>query len=333
MKTDGYLYIIRGNDYEMPYKECIKSIQPLCENIIVLTDPRFDDGTIKELEKLDKVRIISEEFDWNNPGIDGIAKGIARSYCESEWLLQMDADEILREEDINKIHKLLTDINPNINLITTGVINWFNGNHIKTTSPHTKPRISRNIPNITHGIPVPCRVNNKDTGYIYSTEASDGAGYIDTSHNGTYHAELDVCNWNNLYNSIKSDIWIHHYSWYSLPRKWEMKNTWEYMWGLLHGKYNSLNDYSNKIEDKRYDFWEKPTYKSLQDYMLPIHDEMIDDNIYRCEWIQHPNVIKDWLKGRRIYGEKSSILPMYGRMPFYKKLRNMVIGNKKQYEF
>ena len=65
-----------------------------------------------------------------------------------------------------------------------------------------------------------------------------------------------------------------------------------------------------------------------------IADEMKDNTVYRCEWISHPAVIKDWLKKQPIYGMKKQELPKYGYQPFLQRYKQKIAQRiKPSYEF
>ena len=327
-----YSYVIFGNKFDMPYKEMICSVSPLADEIVIITDPRFKDGTLEDLmvlsENITSLKVIPVELDLNNPGIDGAAKEIARSYCKSRILLQMDADEIVHERDIAKIISLVdkfnlqnmiitgTDQNDNpvtdiipveYRLIRTGVVNWFNGNNFKMSSAGwIKERMSLNDSEIIHGIPVRNRI---PVGQYYRAEEgkTDGAGYINTSgipipYDATF---ANLHDFPKDYNNPDS-IWIHHYSWYSLPRKWEMKHLLHYFWGLLYGKYSCIDDYKYNLDDELViDFWNPPDSKPLEEYILPIKDEMKNKSIRHApSYIKHPDIMQDWLSRQRIIDDK-----------------------------
>ena len=58
MSTLGlYSYILRGVAYDLPFMEMIKSALPVVDEVCIVTDPRFKDGTIQALRSLDDERI------------------------------------------------------------------------------------------------------------------------------------------------------------------------------------------------------------------------------------------------------------------------------------
>lgn len=326
----AYLYLIRGDEFNFPYQECVRSILPFCDGVHVLTDPRFKDTetVVAKLERLSpKVFVHQEEVDLDDPGVDGKTKARVRELASEqsyEWLLQMDADEIFREKDIPKINALLEDTDND--LVSCGVINWFNGQHIKVSSPWTKERFSRNVPHVTHGIPVEHRIE-RDDGLFYVDEnaPTDGAGYIDK---GGDSIAGDVTTFNDLpkliahskeskhyvnqafYDSLKNDIWIHHYSWSAIPCRWRRETTWDYFWGILRGKYESLEDYEKADDGKFVSFWASTPMRNPKSYIQSIADEMKDKGVFHIDWIKHPKVMTAWLQDNEkyTYGQKKQQL-------------------------
>lgn len=352
MNIAGYMYLIRGEEYKFPYQECVKSVLPFCESVHVLTDPRFADtkSVIEKLEAISsKVIVHVEELELDNPGIDGISKARARELASksgADWLIQMDADEIFRNCDIPKIKPLLLEAEEDI--ISCGQINWFNGNHIKTDAPISKERFSRNVKYITHGIPVQYR-QERDDGlfYVEPDAPTDGAGYINMGGNslsggnttpmdkakifisigdtfklfGKEH-NLNIYVSNDFVTSLKNDIWVPHYSWYSIPHRWLREKTWHYFWGILRGKYENLQDYET-ADGKNIDFFVPSKLRTPRAYYEPITNEMHSNKIAYCSWIEHPKAMDEWREKVTpyLYGKKKTILckPRFSIMNLFTK--------------
>lgn len=328
MTIGAYLYLIRGEEYKFPYKECVKSLLDFCGGVHVLCDPRFKDTELvaKNLSAISgKVIVHQEHLDLDNPGVDGKSKALARDFASSEnydWLIQMDADEIFRREDVPKVQNILSRLDDDI--ISCGQINWFNGNHIKLSSPISKERFSRNVKYITHGIPVAYRTERDEDVYFVAPSDwgdTDGAGYIDMGGNGLsggHTTPMRILSVNkrgktivssDFVQSLKEDIWIHHYSWYSIPHRWLREKTWNYFWGVLRGEYRSLSDYETR-DGRNIDFFSQSKLKSPRSYYDGIANEMRDTSIVSVGWIKHPVILDDWRESVQsyLYGEKRTKL-------------------------
>ncbi len=308
MNTLGaYGYLLWGNLYNIPFKESIGSLMPVVDEFVVLTDLRFNDGAAISLSELavqyPKLNVVTRELDLNNPGVDGISKAIARSHCESDILISVDFDEVFREQDLSRIREVADEWSGKDKVVGTGVINWFNGDHFKMGSAGwIKERFSANTSHVAHGIPVGKRIHRGR--YFYAKEGTDGAGYISLPACTPLSADKFLCNVDKFPRDCKNkeSIWVHHYSWYSLVRKWRMKPTWHYFWGMLYGKYENLDSYILDIDGQPVDFWQpEKSWKPLEDYIPGIKDEMQDKTIRRNRNIDHPAIMKQWIDRQIVY--------------------------------
>jgi len=307
-KLNVYGYVIRGTQYDIPFAEMIMSCVPFADGIHIVTDQRFNDGTLEKLRSMEQVipslHIHSVSLDWENPAIDGATKQLAKEYCDAPVLMQMDADEVVREEDVPKIQHLKENWPTNHTVIATGVINWFNGHNIKLSAAGSlKERFHLNNLDIYHGIPTHLRVPIHGTDYYYAQpESTDGAGLIDGSGNPIAY-DLIFANGDDPRKDFNNDdsIWIHHCSWVSLPRKWEMKQTWHWMWGRLFGRYDNLDEYTKDLDGEPVNFWGRSHIKPNESYIQPIKDEMKDNSIVSATSIPIPIVMQPWWGRQRIY--------------------------------
>ena len=303
MKISVYSYVLFGNTYQLPYREMIESVN-FADEIIVVTDPRFADGTYEDLiemqKKYTKLRVFAINADLNNPNIDGVLKQTARSFVSStsDFLIQMDADEIIHERDVPKILNRLAKLDDRINIVGTSVINFFNSYLKLSSAGWIKERITRNDPKIQHGIPSKYRIRH---GNYYRCDSGDGAGYIDTNGKALI---ADVIWGGSVFDrkAYESEVFVFHYSWYDILRKWNMKTTWHYFWGLLRGRYKNLDDYKFDLDDNAVDFWCPSIRPFNREIKKAIRDEMKEPSIVPCpQYIQHPRCMTNWLSNRIVY--------------------------------
>ena len=105
-KISSYTTVYNAIEGCFPYIESIRSMLGFCDEIVVV-DGCSIDGTYEVLENLAKedsrIKIYQNELSFEEPGIDGMQKALARAFCENDFLWQMDCDEIVHEDDYEKI--------------------------------------------------------------------------------------------------------------------------------------------------------------------------------------------------------------------------------------
>jgi len=254
-KISGYTttYNIKG----YPYIESIKSMLGFCDEVVVV-DGCSTDGTWETLQKFakedERIKLYQNFWDPEEPGMDGMQKAYARAFCdaENEFLWQQDCDEVVHEDDYEKI-KLITKRFP----VESDILHlpiaelWGDGQTVTGRRHSWKWRLSKNKPEITHGINKHARLTNEKTGKVYAKQGmSDGCEYINVmtnemlSHTGFYlqNRQIEATrlgspeDYANIMNQVFTTLpSVYHYSWASLPRK--IKNfteKWNKQWNVLY---------------------------------------------------------------------------------------------------
>lgn len=282
IKYSAYMYVFRGEDYSLPYLQALKSVL-WCDEVRVATDIRCEDETINNLREFatehSHVVLYEKEFDFDVPNPHGKIKQDLRSSCTGDWLIEMDADEYFSQPHIEPLKKVCAGASPNINLITVNQLNFFNGDWINLSHPEYRPLISRNMKSIVHDV---------DSINIHGRL---GAAYLTSKG-----MKLSP---NYQYNESA----IYHYGWYSLPRKWEMRQTLHYYDGKIQGKYNVLEDYTHNLDNEEVDFWDLPWLLPVEHYMGQIYSEMsqaFNGNILKRYTKKHPPEMIDWMDEQRV---------------------------------
>ena len=113
MKISGFTICRNPLRLEYPLLEVIKSALPLVDEFIVSIGPS-DDGTIEQLESLDspKIRVIPSAWDESLQ-----EKGLlfsketnaALEHCTGDWAFYLQADEVIHEDDYDRILKGMRD--------------------------------------------------------------------------------------------------------------------------------------------------------------------------------------------------------------------------------
>ena len=325
----GYTTTLNCLRQNYPFEASIKSMLGFCDEVVVV-DGGSDDGTWESLVKLseeeNRLKIHKEARDWNHKRFavyDGMQKALARSLCTKNFCWQQDSDEIVHEDDYQKIRNLISNFPKNLELLALPVVEYWGGpEKVRIDVNPWKWRLSKNLPHITHGIPVNLRKYDEE-GELYSAPGSDGCDYIrndnyqpirfatfytpdvDNVRNAAFSDEAVLGQYQQWFNQVIDHYpGVHHYSWYDIERKIKTyKNYWQTHWESLYNvKQEDIpenNMFFNKTWDKVTDGEIKKLAKKLSDKMGGwIFHTKVDFSkptphisIER----QHPDIVNDWL--------------------------------------
>ncbi|MEW6102595.1 MAG: glycosyltransferase [bacterium] len=118
MKVSGATFVRNAVIYQYPIIESIKSLLPLCDEIIVNIG-KSDDNT-KEIilsVRSEKIKIIEEEWDIalrKNGLILSQQSNIAIENCTGNWIFYLQADEVIHENDYEKIYNAMKGYKDNL---------------------------------------------------------------------------------------------------------------------------------------------------------------------------------------------------------------------------
>lgn len=244
-----------------PWKACVQSMIDFSDEVVVV-DGGSTDGTWEELQKWaeseEKLSVYLVERDWNHPRhavYDGAQKAEARKRCTSEFLWQMDCDEVVHEDDYEKIYKLAANFPKHADLVSLPVIEYWGGpDKVRADINPWKWRLSKNQPYITHGIPADLRKYDEN-GDLYSDMGTDGCDYVHIEsgeripHASFYTSEVDqarraalsgdpdsLATYQQWFNNVVEMLpGVHHYSWFDIERKIHTyKGYWQRHWESLY---------------------------------------------------------------------------------------------------
>jgi len=107
MTISAFTFIKNGEMLGYPFIQSIRSILPIVDEFVINVGDSEDD-TLKLIEAINdpKIRIIQSK--WNDKMSDrgyvyGQQKMIAQFNCTSDWAFYLEGDEVIHEEDLEKI--------------------------------------------------------------------------------------------------------------------------------------------------------------------------------------------------------------------------------------
>jgi glycosyltransferase involved in cell wall biosynthesis len=243
-----------------PFRESIASMLGFCDEVVVV-DAGSSDGTIESLTAMShedgRILVHVQPRDWESPRsavFDGQQKALARAICTGDYCWQQDSDEIVHENDYQKIRDMAASFPTNVDLIALPVVEfWGSTDKVRIDVNPWKWRFSRNVPHMTHGIPGHLR-RFDDEGRLFSELGSDGCDYIRSDSfqtigfanfmtkeseaarqaalQGSPVAHAQFQEWfRKMLEAIPS---VRHYSWWDMRRKIKSyRGFWQRHWESL----------------------------------------------------------------------------------------------------
>lgn len=328
----GYSTTYNCVSQNYPFVESITSLLDVCDEVCVV-DSGSDDGTWEVLNDMaaaePRLNLKQIKIDMNHPRhailSDGAQKAAARDMCTGEFCWQQDVDEVIHERDYKKIRDLIKNVPKGVVLVCLPVVEfWGNKGKVRIDINPWKWRLSRNHPEITHGIPAHLREYDEN-GHLYAKPGTDSCDYI-TKSTGEYvpfvnfhtqqteqmrlvaqqdsKAREKYVEWFNA--SIDHLPSIYHYSWFNLERKIKTyQNFWSKFWQSMYNIKQEDTAENNMFFDKR---WSDVTEQEITDLAVNLEREMGGWIFHRkIQWnnptpsviissITHPEVMSDWIE-------------------------------------
>lgn len=120
MKISGFTFIRNGNYYGYPFIESIKSLLPLCDEVVVAIG-NSDDKTREDIVALNNPKIVLIDTVWDDTLRSGgkiLAQqtDVALAHTQYDWCLYLQGDEVLHEGDydIIKNEMLAANTSPDV---------------------------------------------------------------------------------------------------------------------------------------------------------------------------------------------------------------------------
>ena len=111
MKVSGFTFVRNGVVFDYPFVESIRSVLPMVDEFIVNV-PYSEDNTLEVVNSIGdpKIKIFQTEWKGNIPSGGKILShhtNLALRKCSGDWCFYIQADEVIHEEDNNKIIKAM----------------------------------------------------------------------------------------------------------------------------------------------------------------------------------------------------------------------------------
>jgi len=305
----GYTTTRNAISQKYPFRQSIQSMLGFCSEVVVV-DGGSDDGTWEELQTMaaaqgdGRIKVYRVEKDWDHPRhavFDGIQKAEARSKCTGEYCWQMDCDEVVHENDCDKIIQLCRNFSPQVDLISLPVVEyWGSTEKVRVDVNPWKWRLSRNKPEITHGIPKDRRLEDSN-GNLYAALGTDGCDYIHSEtfdripHAGFYNEEIHnvriaalrgdenaIESYQNWFNRVVELLpGVHHYSWLDISRKIRTyRDYWSKHWQSLYNIEQEDTIDNNMFFEKE---WKNVSEEEIEALSVKLSEEL-------GGWIFHSRV-------------------------------------------
>ncbi|MBK8982750.1 MAG: glycosyltransferase family 2 protein [Ignavibacteria bacterium] len=101
MKVSGFTIVRNGELYAYPFIEAIRSILPVCDEMIINVG-KSDDNTLEMVRSIDdnKIKIFETEWDMNlkDGKVLSVETNKALDKCSGDWCFYIQGDEVLHEK-------------------------------------------------------------------------------------------------------------------------------------------------------------------------------------------------------------------------------------------
>jgi len=282
------------------------NINEFKESLGAIFKPQIIDGKPHTPIKInfEKFKLHLLPRDWESKRFavfDGAQKAEARKLCEGEFCWQMDADEIVPTGDGEKVKNLCKSWPKLAELISLPVVEfWGSEDKVRVDVNPWKWRISKNLPHITHGIPLELRKFDQD-GELHAAPGTDGCDYVHSetfsriphmsfygegAHNARFaslngHEEALRAYEGWLQNSVDTLPSVKHYSWFDISRKIKTyRDFWQKHWESLYDMKQEDTPENNMFFDTK---WSEVTDEDIVSLAKRLSEET-GGHIFHTKW-------------------------------------------------
>jgi hypothetical protein len=262
MKISGFTMSKNAEKLGYPVKESIMSALPLVDEfVIALGDSDADDQARKLIEEInsDKIKIIDTVWDIKKypRGMEHAHQtDIAKNNCTGDWLIYLQADELIHEKDIPVIRKRCEELLEDKE-VEGLLFNYFHfwGDYEHYHYSHSwykhEVRIVRNDPE------------------IHSWESAQSFRRIPEFDEINYRVQEGT----NKLNVAKVDAYIYHYGWVRPPHIMKKK--------LVQFANNHRGkDGAEKMEKTSFDYGDIRKIRKFKES----HPEVMNDKVSNFNW-------------------------------------------------
>lgn len=258
VKVSGFTIIRNGVEYEYPFLESLRSLLPLCDEVVVNVGLGTDSTLqkIKELPDQHKIKIIQSQWPLDDPEkkksgvILSEQTNIALQACQHDWAIYLQADEVLHEDDYESIRRSFVQAEALGTSVDALVFQYrhFYGSY--RVVQETRSAYRREI-----------RAIRRSSG---AQSVGDAQSFLKLNAEGQRVEKL---------NALLCPARVFHYGWVKSPQK--MKEKTQFMDSLYHGSdpTRSINDHYRYKK-----FWGLKQYQGT-------HPRVMHQKIQEKDWI------------------------------------------------
>jgi glycosyltransferase involved in cell wall biosynthesis len=115
MRVVGFSLVANAVRLDFPVLEALRSILPLCDELVVNVGPS-QDGTLDLVHSLGDARLRVIEGRWD-PGLGGAVLAVeterALAACRGDWAIYIQADEVLHESGLPRLRSVMEETRGN----------------------------------------------------------------------------------------------------------------------------------------------------------------------------------------------------------------------------
>jgi len=153
MKISGFTFLRNGEILGYPFKESILSVLPLVDEFIVALG-NSEDNTEEILKSINNKKIKIIKTQWNEKMQDrgfvyAQQKMIGQFNCTGDWAFYLEGDEIIHENDLDKIYESMKKYkdNNNVEVLAFDYIHFYGNAYTYVDSPGWYRKEARIIKN------------------------------------------------------------------------------------------------------------------------------------------------------------------------------------------